>query len=170
MEIALLQKDGLKIKGKSGVLAVDHIDNKGSYQAFVVLNKGTDQHPEDHIVIAGPGEYEVSGIKLTGLSSETGMIYIITIDGVKVALGMLSSLNKMQSKVQEPDVVIALCDATDASFLTSLAVHAVVLYGEQADAVAHTFGDEHIKTMTKYSTTKEKLPAEVETVLLAIGN
>lgn len=167
MEIALLPKNGIKIKGKSATIAVDSPD-KGSYQAVLVVDKLIENSvQEEHIVIVGPGEYEIAGVKITGLQMEKGMLYTLTVDGVRIALGKLSALTLSQSKLQEQDMVLVLCDVSEsASFVTAIAAHVVLFYGEKAAEVAQTFGKEQVKSMTKYQTTKEKLPTEVETILL----
>jgi hypothetical protein len=42
----------------------------------------------------------------------------------------------------------------------------IIFYGEKAAEIAQTFGKETVKQMAKYSTTKDKLPQEVETIVL----
>jgi hypothetical protein len=73
----------------------------------------------------------------------------------------------MQHKLKEHNVVIVDCDEkVDASFLTSLAVNAVLFYGENADEVAQGFEKEKLQKLNKYSASLGKLPAEMETILL----
>ncbi len=74
----------------------------------------------------------------------------------------------MHQKLKEHNIVIVDCyDVGSATFITSLAQNVVIFYGEKASEVASSFGKENVKQMNKYSSTKDKLPAEVETVLLA---
>jgi hypothetical protein len=169
MEIALLAKSGLRIKGKRATFAVDP-QEKSSYEAVLLLNKSVDEiaNTEDAVVIGGHGEYEIGGIKMSGIRVGTDIIYSMNVDGVNILLGNLSALEKMQSKLQEHDIVVASCiSSNSASFITSLAKNVIMFYGEKAAEVAMGFGKESVKTINKYSSTKDKLPAEVETILLA---
>jgi len=169
MEIALLQKSGLRIKGKQATVAVDPQD-KSFYEAILTIEKSPEEitKQENVIVISGTGEYEIGGIKMTGTQSETGMIYSLAVDSVEILIGKLDSLDKMQHKLKEHHIVIVDCNAEgSASFITSLTENVVIFYGEKAKEVAASFGKENVKELNKYSTTKDKLPAEVETVLLS---
>jgi hypothetical protein len=168
MEFAVLPKNSLRIKSKQAAIVIDQQD-KNDYSASLVLGKTVSEltQPENGIVIAAPGEYEVGGIKITGVRSESGMIYTLLVDNVVIVVGQIAALNKMHAKLADNNVVIVLCDTTeDTAFLTSLATNVIALYGDQAESVAQTFGQDKVKKMTKYSSTREKLPTEVETILL----
>jgi hypothetical protein len=168
MEIALLSPTSLRIKSKSATLCVDQSD-KATYDADLLVTKTlAEVTPNDEtVILSGPGEYEIGGTKITGLRSEQDMLYTLKVDGVDIALGKIDALNKMQHKLKENNIIIVLCDVVEsAAFLTSLASNVVMLYGEKAAEIAGTFGKAQVKTLTKYSSTKDKLPTEVETVLL----
>jgi len=168
MEIALLAKNTLRIKGKKAVFAVDGFDKTPS-DAVLFLNQPSEAaSKEDTVVIVGPGEFEIGGAKITGTRGEADMLYGLTIDGVDMLLGKLQALDAMQHKLKEYNVVAVLCDAPgNASFVTALASNAIIFYGEKAGEVVESFGKENVKSMSKYSVTKDKLPVEVETVVLA---
>lgn len=169
MEIAILPKQSLRIKSKQASLVVDQQD-KAEYNGALILAKTVSElsHPDSEIVINAPGEYEVGGIKITGVRYESEMVYTLLVDGVEIVLGKISILNKMHAKLSDNNVVAVYCDtAEDSSFLTSLATNVIVLYGDKAEEVAQTFGPDKVKKMAKYSSAREKLPTEVETVLLA---
>ena len=86
---------------------------------------------------------------------------------VDVLVGKISALDAMQHKLKEHHIVVALCDEiVTASFLTSLASNVVIFYGDKAREISQAFGKDNVKPMPKYVTTKEKLPSEVETVIL----
>jgi hypothetical protein len=168
MEIALLTKSGIRIKSKQAAIAIDPQD-KGTYEAVLVMSKSVEEvtQPEDAVLILGVGEFEIGGVKITGIRSENDMLFSLIIDGVEVLVGKLQALEKMQHKLKEHQIVVVNCDTEGvASFITSLAENVVVFYGEQAVAVSASFGKENVKTLPKYSSTKDKLPAEVETILL----
>lgn len=168
MEIGLLTKSGLRIKGKQATLAIDPSD-KATYEAILLLSKTPEEivKQDDTIIITGAGEYEIGGIKVGAIRSDADLLYSIIVDGVEVLIGKLDVLEKMQHKLKEHQIVIVNC-ATEgsASFVTSLAQNVVMFYGDRAKEISASFGKENVKTMNKFSSTKDKLPAEVETVLL----
>jgi hypothetical protein len=167
MEIALLTKSGLRIKGKQATLAIDPVD-KATYEAVLLLAKTPEEVTKvDTILITGAGEYEIGGIKVSGVRSESDLLYSITVDGVEILVGKLDVLEKMQHKLKEHNIVVVNCTTeAGASFITSLAENVVMFYGEKAQEISASFGKENVKPMNKYSSTKDKLPTEVETVLL----
>lgn len=169
MEIALLSKSGIRIKGKQASLAMDPSD-KAAYDAVLLLAKQPEEvtKPENGIIVTGAGEYEVGGIKITSLRSENDLLYSVIVDGVEVLVGKLGVLEQMQHKLKEHQIVVVYCDAEgSSSFITSLAEKLVMFYGEKAKEISDAFGKENVKVMSKYSSTKDKLPTEVETILLA---
>ena len=168
MEIALLTKAGLRIKGKHAMIAIDAQD-KGTYSAILALSKSIDTliGSEDSIQIFGVGEYEVGEIKISGVRVENEMIYSLIVDGVSIVVGKLNALEKAHNKLQENNIVIVNCeDEGNASFITSLASSVVIFYGEKASTISASFGKDTVKTQNKYATTKDKLPEEPETILL----
>ena len=168
MEFALLPKESLRIKGKRCTFVVDPQD-KSTYNAGLALRiaKESLKNQEGAILIYGPGEYEVGGVKMNGVRNEGDMIYSMNVDGIDIPLGRLGSIEKMQQKLKEHHIVIAYDDtAINPSFVTGLATGAVVFYGVNAKEIAVKFGKENIKEMEKYTTTLDKLPQEVETIVL----
>lgn len=168
MEIALLPNDSLRIKSKYASLVIDPSD-KTAYNAALLLRLSASDIKmlEQTVIIDGPGEYEVGGIKLTGMRIENDRVYSIVLDGIDVLIGKLSALEKLQHKLKEHHIVIAYDERVEnASFITSLATNVVVFYGEKAREIATTFGKENVKEIGKYITTFDKLPPEVETIVL----
>jgi len=169
MEIALLPNASLRIKGKHATFGIDPQD-KSQYNAIILFTKTLKeiQLQEETVIVAGVGEYEVGGIKMTGTKSEEDVAYSMNVDGVEVLLGKINSLEKLQHKLKEHNIIVVYCDTVvDASFLTSLVSSVIIFYGEKAPELSQTFGKESTKQMAKYSVTLDKLPAEVETILLA---
>lgn len=166
MEIALLPKSGLRIKGKSATFVV----NPGSVtsaNAVMLLVPGDEFTTEESVVLNGAGEYEIGGVKITGLRNDKSVLYSMNIDGMEVVVGTVNLFSAMQHKLKEHNVVIVNCEETiDASFLTSLGVNAVLFYGEKASVVAEGFEKEKLQKMNKYSASLGKLPSEMETILL----
>ena len=168
MEIALLPKTGIRIKGKTASILIDPHDKTEANAALVFAESAKDIDASGaDVIIDGPGEYETGGIKITGTRSETGIIYSMNVDSVTVLLGHIASLEKMQQKLKESNILVVYCDnISDPAFLTSLVSSVIMFYGEKAGDVGKTFGGEGVTHVSKYSTTIDKLPAEVETIVL----
>ena len=166
MEIALLSKKTLRIKGKFASLVIDPKE-KIEANASILLSGSGFPDLAIPLVIAGPGSYEVGGVKIAGTRSGDAIAYRILIDGVGILIGQLSNLSKMQQKLQDNNIVLAICDeGTDASFLGPLAKNALILVGPEAESLGQLLGKENLQVLAKYQTTKDKLPQEVETIVL----
>jgi hypothetical protein len=167
MEIALLPKSGLRMKGKYATFVVNPVGQVIANAVFL-LTPGEEYINEETVVLNGAGEYEIGGVKINGLRNEKSVLYSMQIDGMEVVIGSIALLSSMQHKLKEHNVVIVNCDETvDASFLTSLAVNAVLFCGDKASEVAEGFEKDKLQKTSKYSASLGKLPAEMETVLLS---
>jgi hypothetical protein len=166
MEIALLPKSGVRIKGKNATFVADP-QGSVTANAVLLLHPDADFSSEESVILSGAGEYEIGGVKLTGMRNEKSVLYSMNVDGMDVVVGTIALLSAMQHKLKEHNIVIVNCDEKiDASFLTTLAVNSVIFYGESADEVAQGFEKEKLQKMNKYSASLGKLPAEMETILL----
>lgn len=166
MEIALLPKFGLRVKSKSSIFVVNPL-GPVSANAVLLLSPGEEYINEETVVIKGAGEYEIGGVKINGLRNEDNVLYSMQVDGMEVVVGSITLLSSLQHKLKEHNVVIVNCNETaDASFLTSLAVNAVLFCGDKATEVAEGFEKEKLQKTNKYSASLGKLPAEMETILL----
>jgi L-ascorbate metabolism protein UlaG (beta-lactamase superfamily) len=112
MEIKRLGKKSLLIKGKKESLLVNP-ENETKQVARIHLfseTKNIMTETDKAVVIAGPGEYEVGGIEITGIRTEdTGLFYIIDVDGVRIGLvsQLVEQLNdKKMERVGEVDVLL----------------------------------------------------------------
>ncbi len=172
MEIAFVQGNGLKIKGKQATLVVDVQDTKGKVVSDAVLLLGNPQTPilfrEDlGVVFQGPGEYEVKGVKVTGFKAEGETMYTISIDGLMVFVGKVSSSIKAKDKLHEHDVAVLLADEVlSQATMGLLNPHAILFYGEKSEENTKSFGKEAVAPVGKYVTTKDKLPQETEFAIL----
>lgn len=169
MEISLLANNSVKIKGKHAALLIDP-QEKTVYNAGILFSKKRNEVKViiDAVLLDGPGEYEVGGIKIKGTGNRPDVSYSIIIDGIEILLGKLEILEKMQHKLQDHNIVLVYCaNVLSSSFLTSLASNAVIFYGEKAGEVSQVFGKEKTNRMQKFTATLDKLPAELDTILLA---
>jgi hypothetical protein len=169
MEIAIVPQSALRIKGKQMTLGVDQVDKSNS-RGTIILHanpKDLKEPADDHVLINGAGEYEVGGIKINGTRSGQHVLYSMNVDGVEVLIGKISTLDAMQHKLKEHHIVVALSDeVVTASFLTALASNVIIFYGDKAKEISLVFGTDTVKHLPKYQTTRDKLPQEVETVIL----
>jgi hypothetical protein len=180
MEISLLYKNCLRIKGKRATFVFDPVkpsstagkQDKVAYDATIVMTQPRESlniAPES-VVIDGPGEYEICGVKMSAVRDrDGGVVYALIVDGVEIQVGKISSFEKLQNKLKEQNVVVAYGDAaSNASFVTSLASNVVIFYGDQVETglkSVSTIG-KAVETVSKFSVTYDKLPQEVETVVL----
>ena len=168
MEITLLPQNGLRIKGKKATLTVDKADKTAS--ALLLLQFIPDAAPivEEMVTFNGPGEYEVGGVKISGFRSGDKTVYSMTLDGTSILVGSIQTLTALQSKLKEHNIVIALCDGADsATFLTNLGTNVIMFYGEKAEETSQVFPKEKNQVVSKYTTSLDKLPQEVETIVLS---
>lgn len=168
MEITLLPKNVLRIKEKNIAFAVDPQEKAPYNAAFAMLRAYDDLAVEDDTVtVSGPGEYEIGGVKMTGTRSGTDLLYSMRIGSVTILVGKLQALEKLQQKLKEHDIVIAACnEVSDVSFITALTSTVIMFYGDKAAEVATTLSGESVKKMGKYTVTRDKLPQELETIIL----
>ncbi len=168
MEIGILPKTSLRLKGKNASFVVNP-EEKSTFNATILLGKAQSlaKVSEDDVVIDGAGEYEIGGVKITGIRSGSEVLYSLRIDEVDVALGTLGALDALHTKMKEYDVVVVFCDEVrNASFLTSLDSRVMIFYGEKAQEIVKASGKDNVAEMGKYVVTKDKLPQEVETIVL----
>ncbi len=168
MEISSLSQSSIKIKGKQAAIAIDP-DNK-TVADFVIelLSSGTKLSLVEgqRLLISGPGEFEVGGIKVSGTGKQGALVYTIRVDNVDVCLSTPEGLKAAGEKLKEAQIVIVNANTSvDSSSITSLAPSVVVLYGEHAVEGVKALGKEPNK-VSKYVTTLEKLPTELEVVVL----
>lgn len=167
MEIALLPKNAIKIKGKKATFAFNTDEKLDGMNASIYFSSVA-SYVGEPVKIAGAGDYEVGGVKIAGIRSEDDIVYSMSVDDVSILIGKIKTLDKLQHKVKEHSLVVIWTDtASDPSFATSLATNAVLFYGENAADVIHKFAKENIQEMNKYSVTVDKLPGEMQTILLA---
>lgn len=168
MEISLLPKNAVKIKGKHSNLVINPA-TKTDANAIIFLGiNQTTVIEKELLVINGPGEYEVGGIKITGIKSGNDTIYSLHVDGIDILLGNQDTIEKIQNKLKEHQIVLLHTSASkDASFVTNFSPRVVLFYGEHAGETIKTINKDGATPITKYQVALEKLPAEMETILLA---
>lgn len=169
MEIAVLPKGGVRLKGKQATFLVGSSDVTSGVNALLFYHYEETIEPlkDGVLVIDSPGDYEVSSVKITSLRNSGDLVHSLTIDGIEIVIGKLSALERMQSKLGEHNIVIVLAEVMgDASFITNLVANTLIFYGVHGKEVAEKVAKDALSEMSKYTVTLDKLPAEVETILL----
>lgn len=174
MDVAILG-DGdnvVKIRSKNASFVVGPVKTISKVRADAVFllgnSKNTDssQVLDQRIVINGPGEYEVGGVKISGIKVGNGIVYSLFLDSVQVVLGKVSDIARLQDNT--PSCQIALLEADDdlKSIVSKLEPKIIVLYGDKKMEVAQLLGKVGIQPVQKFTTTRDKLPDEMEIVVL----
>lgn len=169
MDIQLLDKETLKVKSKHSTLVINPTSSmsKTEADATVFLSEKSPNYKVEgaRVSIKGPGEYEVGGIKVTGLRVEGENVFSFDVDGVKVLVGKVSAVAKIIDKIPEVEVVILDVDEQNDSLLTKIEPRVLIFYGEGKEDLLKKLGKTS-SSVSKYSTNLEKLPEEMEVINL----
>lgn len=173
MDVILIGKNTLRIKGKNASFVVnpDSSVSKTEADAIVLLGNRSDQaFPKitgARITIKGPGEYEISGIKISTTAVEQNLVARVDVDGIKLLVGSGESIEKIHDNTPECDVAVVNSDLDfNHAVLTSIEPRVLVIYGDKKESVAKMLGKDGAQKASKYWTTSERLPQEMEVVLL----
>jgi len=171
MEVTKIGETGAKIKGKTITLGINPFDGKGKNVVDVVLLLQREKAPElqvedSPVVIQGPGEFEINGVKVTGIGKGEALAYVGKVDGIDIFITKTSSILQAKDILQECQIALIEADeVVDEAFAAKLNAHVVIVFGEHATETAKTFGTEAIASV-KYTNTKDKLPQDLELILL----
>lgn len=170
MEISKLSENGIKIKAKTVSIGIDATSSKGQTDVAILLKgsltKAGFLNDGSQLIINGPGEYEIKGVKLTGYGKENEILYAGRIDNIRVCITKASSLSKVKDMLEDCDILILETDVIpDQKLLVSFNPNVIVLYGQNSQEIAKQLGKELIP-ISKYSITKDKLPSELEVSIL----
>ena len=173
MDVTLLNENTLKIKGKNASIIVNPSTfiSKTEADAIILLKSdlsfNADKIEGSRIIIKGPGEYEISGIKISTTKVEEDQVARIDVDNVKVLVGNGLAIEKIHDKIEESQVVVINSDEEfNHSILTSLEPNVILIYGAKKTEVAKSLGKDGAISASKYSIASDKLPAEMEVILL----
>lgn len=168
MEISALTGEAIRIRSKLGSFVIDPVDGmpKISADGVVLQNpsskKGLSRVTDQRIVINGPGDYEVSGIKVVAVKGKSGLLCHLIVDGVDVFLGKASEISQ-DEKGNACDVLLLNVDSAFSESLISAADPKVVLlYGANQKEALKLLGKETLVPVKKFAVALEKLPAEME--------
>ncbi len=184
------------LKLEADIVCISH-DHQDHSEKSVVKGAGEGADP---FVISGPGEYEIQGVNIVGVSSfhddkegaERGrnVIYQITIDGVDIVhLGDLGQKKLTQAQIEEISCDVLLIpvggvytiDGKEAVEIVSQLEPKVVipmhyklakLKFDLADVSQFltAMGKEKPEQMPKYSISEDRMPEDMEIAVLEAAN
>ncbi len=171
MDISIVGKNSIKIKGKKVTFVVDPSKEmpKTNADAIILLegiaNVDLSRVVDSRIVINGPGEYEVGGGKISAAKTPKGVLYYLSIDELHVIVGKPTE-SKIEGFSAAQVAVINVDSKINESFITSLESKITVLYGDKKEEEAKALGAESVSPVPKITITKDKLPEKMEIVVL----
>lgn len=172
MDLTLLDKNSIKIKGKRATLIIDPSDKTPKTPADAILllgRNGATQRAEGfRLVVNDDGEYEVGGIKITGVSSlNSGIFYNINVDNTQVILAKTSTIEKLTDTANEAQIAILNVDSSlNEAIIAQLEAKVIVLYGEKSNEGLKALGKQDLSATRKITVGREKLPQEAETQIV----
>lgn len=169
VEISLLSKGSVKLKSKNASFVVNPEGTPGEAAGAFYFVSDPARNPiyEGGVVLDRPGEFEIGGVKIKGENLASELTFSVKMEGVNILIGPLTLLEKTHGKLQEHDLVLVLVDKlVDPSFISALCTSAILYFGDNLTEFAKTYLKEETESLTKFVTSKEKLPQEIVTVLL----
>lgn len=173
MDVTLLNKNTLRVKGKTASLIIDPTSSLAKTEADAILllgdyaDQGSGKVDGARITIKGPGEYEVGGIKVSATRVGKELVASLDVDGLKLLVGKGSTIEEIHDRIEECQIAVINSESEfNHSFLTSLEPNALLIYGDKKEEVVKSLGKTDAAKASKFSTTSEKLPEEMQVVLL----
>lgn len=174
MDVSLLSPGSIKIKTKRGNLVFDPnvlLKTKTEANAILLLTKNfkySDQKLEGvRLVINGGGEYEIDGIKITGVGIDDSISYLIRVENLEVLIVKASLIKKIKENIKECHaIVINADDLVEQSSIIDFSPRMIAVYGEKGSEVANTLDGKGVNKIDKIQIIREKLPEEMGITLL----
>jgi hypothetical protein len=176
MDINILDKNSIKIKIKKVNFVIDpgssiSKTNADAIIAFDASAIDSTRVTDYRVIIKGPGEYEVGGVKVVGVKDGESLAYSLIAQETSIIIGKASSLGKMLDKVSEHGIAVLDIDSKlDPSIITAIEPRYLVLYGEKVKEELSSLSKELLEKKTessqKISLNEEKMPEEMELFVL----
>ena len=171
MDIAVLGGNALKIRSKHTSFVVDPVKTVSKVNADAILlleniNIDTSRVLDQRIIIDGPGEYEVGGVKISGIKAKNGTVYSLLMDNLQVVLGKVSDISRLQDNAPSCQIAVLEVDDDLKSIVGKLEPKTIILYGDKKMEGAKLLGKGDIQPVQKFTTTKDKLPEDMQVVVL----
>ena len=112
----------------------------------------------------------MGGVKIVSVLGRVGFVYSLFIDNTEVVLGKVSDLSILLDNIPSCQIAILQVDDDLKSLVTKLEPKLILLYGDKKLDGARELGKAQVSPVQKYTITKDKLPLEMEVVVLASSN
>ncbi len=172
VDISILSKDSIKIKGKNSSFVIDPGAEISKVAADAVLllkdsknDQGISSVTDYRVIIKGTGEYEVAGVRILVTKSDENFLYSLNVDNVSVLTARTSGLSKTQ-EIGDYNILILNVDSDfKDTMVTGFSPSVVLLYGEKAQEASKMLGKRASKSQ-KFSVSADKLPMEMQVIIL----
>lgn len=163
MEIKSIRDSTLLLKGKTASLILDP-------QTISIGEEVEGEIKSSRLVISGPGEYEVKGVKILGVAAGERTNYEIKIDGLKLAIIHGKITEKYEEVFSDLDVLLLSLPVDGPSpqeLVLKLEPKIVVVYKtEDPTKFLKDIGREGVLPSSRLVVKKDSIPAELEAVWL----
>ena len=173
MDIVILSEDSLKIKGKKSSLVVNPTSSIAKTETDSIVYLENNSLFSDakingaRISIIGAGDYEVGGIKFLTHRVDDKLVAQIDVDSVRVLIGSGKSIDKIHEKVNNTDLIVVNADKEfNYSILAAIEPRVILVYGPLKNEVSRALGKTDVVKTNKYSVTIDKLPSEMQYIIL----
>ncbi len=126
MEIQKVGKTNVKIKSKNVSFVTNTFASGESIPLFFVPSSES----SDSFFIEGPGEYEVSGVRIKGTREGEGVMYEITDDPITVFITNTQGLKSLKGVDEGTILVVENNGDITKDELTALDAYLTLVYGE----------------------------------------
>ncbi len=176
MDIYFLGQGAVRIRGKKTTLVVDPLEKVDADGVLITNHDVTSIQLSKvnglRVVISGPGEYEVGGAAILGVQVGEATTYSIKIDGVTLLhLGNLTKplTDSEIDKYPSIDIVFLPAVREIVPLIAKLEPKIVIpihFTKENIEPFLKETGKEGLSARDKLTTSREKLPQELEVVWL----
>lgn len=139
MEISRLQDSSIKIKTKTVAIVVEPT-GEGDGEVVILTDDPSKyfQKEQEKLIVRGPGDYEVSGVTISGERKGEDVIYKVSDGNFTVIVAQFSAVNKVEIENDEniSAVVLGLNSKFDEGKVASLTSSLILLYGKEENAPA----------------------------------
>lgn len=173
MDISLLSESSLKLKIKKTNLVVNPSVKTPKIEADAIISTSSETDPsrvkDYRVLINSAGEYEVGGLKISGIQERGNLMFIFNSDGKEIAMANASTLSNIpQDKIRECAIALINADTeVPQNVITAMEPRAIILYGDKAKSAAQSLGKENSPSSSKVSIAEDKLPEETVVFLLS---
>lgn len=169
MDLSLVGKQTILIKTKNASLIFDPDSSMSKTEADSILSSydeaDTSKIENSRILINGAGDYEVGGIKISGIRTEEGIFYTIKLKDMDLLLGRMSILEKAKGKIPQSKVLVFNLDSeVDESVISETEATSIIAYSEKEELLSKFAKDK--ERVKKVSLKEDKLPQETTITVL----